>query len=85
MIRFMVVMVAIVFLIVAVTKHNWPEALLFALSVCGTDTGNAADDCDGEPFQGAIAMSKKKVIVKRLNSIQNFGAIDILCTTRRAP
>ena len=83
MIRFMVVMVAIVFLIVAVTKHNWPEALLFALSVAvGLTPEMLPMIVTVNLSKGAMAMSKKKVIVKRLNSIQNFGAIDILCTDK---
>ncbi|MFZ3374922.1 MAG: magnesium-translocating P-type ATPase [Chthoniobacterales bacterium] len=83
MIRFMVVMVAIVFLIVGVTKHNWPEALLFALSVAvGLTPEMLPMIVTVNLSKGAMAMSKKKVIVKRLNSIQNFGAIDILCTDK---
>ena len=83
MIRFMVVMVAIVFLIVGVTKHNWPEALLFALSVAvGLTPEMLPMIVTVNLSKGAMAMSRKKVIVKRLNSIQNFGAIDILCTDK---
>ena len=83
MIRFMVVMVAIVFLIVAVTKHNWPEGLLFALSVAvGLTPEMLPMIVTVNLSKGAMAMAKKKVIVKRLNSIQNFGAIDILCTDK---
>jgi Mg2+-importing ATPase len=83
MIRFMVVMVAIVFLIVGVTKHNWPEALLFALSVAvGLTPEMLPMIVTVNLSKGATAMSKKKVIVKRLNSIQNFGAINILCTDK---
>jgi len=83
MIRFMVVMVAIVFLIVGVTKHDWPEALLFALSVAvGLTPEMLPMIVTVNLSKGAMAMSKKKVIVKRLNSIQNFGAIDILCTDK---
>ncbi len=81
MIRIMIVMVAIVFLIIGLTKHSWLDALLFGLAVGLTPemlpmivTVNLA--------KGALSMSKKKVIVKRLNSIQNFGAIDILCTDK---
>ena len=83
MIRFMLVMVPLVFIINGFTKHNWMEAFIFA------DVGrrrpharNAADDRDGQSQQGALAMSRKKVIVKRLNSIQNFGAMDVLCTDK---
>jgi P-type Mg2+ transporter len=83
MIRFMVVMVAIVFLIVGVTKHSWAEALLFALSVAvGLTPEMLPMIVTVNLSKGAIAMSRKKVIVKRLNSIQNFGAIDILCTDK---
>jgi Mg2+-importing ATPase len=83
MIRFMVVMVAIVFLIVGVTKHDWPEAILFALSVAvGLTPEMLPMIVTVNLSKGAMAMSKKKVIVKRLNSIQNFGAIDILCTDK---
>jgi len=83
MIRFMVVMVAVVFLIVGITKHDWPEALLFALSVAvGLTPEMLPMIVTVNLSKGAMAMSKKKVIVKRLNSIQNFGAIDILCTDK---
>ena len=83
MIRFMVVMVAIVFLIVGVTKHDWAEALLFSLSVAvGLTPEMLPMIVTVNLSKGAMAMSKKKVIVKRLNSIQNFGAIDILCTDK---
>jgi Mg2+-importing ATPase len=83
MIRFMVVMVSVVFLIVGVTKHNWAEALLFSLSVAvGLTPEMLPMIVTVNLAKGALAMSKKKVIVKRLNSIQNFGAIDILCTDK---
>jgi len=83
MIRFMVVMVTIVFLIVGITKHDWAEALLFGLSVAvGLTPEMLPMIVTVNLSKGAIAMSKKKVIVKRLNAIQNFGAIDILCTDK---
>ena len=83
MIRFMVVMVSIVFLIVGITKHDWAEALLFGLSVAvGLTPEMLPMIVTVNLSKGAMAMSKKKVIVKRLNSIQNFGAIDILCTDK---
>ena len=83
MIRFMVVMVSVVFIIVGVTKHNWAEALLFALSVAvGLTPEMLPMIVTVNLSKGAMAMSRKKVIVKRLNSIQNFGAIDILCTDK---
>ena len=83
MIRFMVVMVSVVFLIVGITKHDWAEALLFALSVAvGLTPEMLPMIVTVNLSKGAMAMSKKKVIVKRLNSIQNFGAINILCTDK---
>ncbi|MEI6560509.1 MAG: magnesium-translocating P-type ATPase [Verrucomicrobiota bacterium] len=83
MIRFMVVMVAVVFLIVGITKHDWAEALLFGLSVAvGLTPEMLPMIVTVNLSKGAMAMSRKKVIVKRLNAIQNFGAIDILCTDK---
>jgi P-type Mg2+ transporter len=83
MIRFMVVMVSIVFLIIGITKHDWTEALLFGLSVAvGLTPEMLPMIVTVNLSKGALAMSKKKVIVKRLNSIQNFGAMDILCTDK---
>lgn len=83
MIRFMVVMVSVVFLIVGATKHDWKEALLFALSVAvGLTPEMLPMIVTVNLSKGAMAMSRKKVIVKRLNAIQNFGAIDILCTDK---
>ena len=83
MIRFMVVMVALVFLIVGFTKHDWTDALLFGLSVAvGLTPEMLPMIVTVNLSKGALAMSRKKVIVKRLNAIQNFGAIDILCTDK---
>ena len=83
MIRFMVVMVSCVFLIVGLTKHNWLDALLFAMSVAvGLTPEMLPMILTVNLSKGALVMSKKKVIVKRLNSIQNLGAIDILCTDK---
>jgi Mg2+-importing ATPase len=83
MIKFMVIMVIVVFLLVGLTKHNWTEALVFALSVSvGLTPEMLPMIVTVNLSKGALAMSKKKVIVKRLNSIQNFGAIDILCTDK---
>jgi Mg2+-importing ATPase len=83
MIRFMVIMVTVVFLIIGLTKHEWKEAFLFALSVSvGLTPEMLPMIVTVNLSKGAMAMSRKKVIVKRLNSIQNFGAIDILCTDK---
>ena len=83
MVRFMIVMVCIVFLIQGLTKGDWAQALLFALSVAvGLTPEMLPMIVTVNLSKGAIAMSRKKVIVKRLNSIQNFGAIDVLCTDK---
>ena len=83
MIRFMVVLVTAVFLIVGLSKGNWIEALLFALSVAvGLTPEMLPMIVTVNLAKGALAMSKKKVIVKKLPSIQNLGAIDILCTDK---
>jgi Mg2+-importing ATPase len=83
MLRFMLVMVPLVFLINGVTKHNWKEAFFFALAVAVGLTPEMLPMIVSVCLsKGAIAMSRKKVIVKRLNSIQNFGAMDVLCTDK---
>ena len=83
MIRFMVVMVGAVFFIVGMTKGDWVEALLFGLSVAvGLTPEMLPMIVTVNLAKGALSMAKKKVIVKRLPSIQNLGAIDILCTDK---
>ena len=83
MIRMMIVMVPAVFLINGLIKGNWMEALLFASAIA---VGLAPEMLPMlvtiNLAKGAIAMSRKKVIVKRLNAIQNFGAMDILCADK---
>ena len=76
-------MVPLVFLINGLTKGNWLEAFLFALAVAvGLTPEMLPMIVTVNLSKGAIAMSRKKVIVKRLNSIQNFGAMDVLCTDK---
>jgi Mg2+-importing ATPase len=83
MIRFILVMVPTVFLINGLTKHDWLEALLFAVAVAvGLTPEMLPMIVTVNLAKGAIAMSRKKVIVKRLNAIQNFGAMDVLCTDK---
>jgi P-type Mg2+ transporter len=83
MISFMLVMVPLVFLFNGLSKHNWIEAFLFALAVAvGLTPEMLPMIVTVNLSKGAIAMSRKKVIVKRLNSIQNFGAMDVLCTDK---
>ena len=83
MIRFMLVMVCAVFFIVGMTRGNWLEALLFGLSIAvGLTPEMLPMIVTVNLAKGALTMAGKKVIVKRLPSIQNFGAIDILCTDK---
>jgi len=84
MISFMAVMSPAVFFINGFTKHNWGnETFLFALTIAVGLTPEMLPMIISVCLsKGAIAMSKKKVIVKRLNSIQNFGAMDVLCTDK---
>jgi hypothetical protein len=83
MIRFMVVMVSATFLIVGLTKGNWTEALLFALSVAVGLTPEMLPMIITVCLsKGALLMARKKVIVKHLHAIQNFGAMDLLCTDK---
>jgi P-type Mg2+ transporter len=83
MIRFMAVMVPVVFLLNGFTKHDWKSAFFFALAVAVGLTPEMLPMVVSVCLaKGALAMSRKRVIVKRLNSIQNFGAMDILCTDK---
>lgn len=83
MIKFMLVMVPLVFLINGLSKHNWMEAFIFSMSVAvGLTPEMLPMIVTVNLSKGALAMSRKKVIVKRLNSIQNFGAMDVLCTDK---
>lgn len=83
LIRFMAVMVPIVFLINGLTKHDWLEAFLFGLAVAvGLTPELLPMIVTANLAKGALAMSKHKTIVKRLNAIQNFGAMDVLCTDK---
>jgi len=83
MIGFMSIMVPLVFVFNGLSKHNWLEAFLFALAVAvGLTPEMLPMIVTVNLSKGALAMSKKKVIVKRLNSIQNFGAMDVLCTDK---
>ena len=83
MIRFMAVMVPLVFLINGLTKHNWHEAFFFSLAVAVGLTPEMLPMLVSVCLSnGAVAMSKRKVIVKRLDAIQNFGAMDVLCTDK---
>ncbi len=83
MMQFMAVMVPLVFIINGFTKHDWKGAFFFALAVAVGLTPEMLPMIVSVCLSnGALAMSRKRVIVKRLNSIQNFGAMDVLCTDK---
>jgi Mg2+-importing ATPase len=83
LIRFMLVMVPIVLLINGFSKGDWTEAFLFALAVAvGLTPEMLPMIVSSNLAKGAVAMAKNKVVVKRLNAIQNFGAMDVLCTDK---
>jgi Mg2+-importing ATPase len=83
LIRFMLVMAPIVLFINGFTKGDWSEAFLFALSVAvGLTPEMLPMIVTSTLAKGAVFLSKKKVIVKRLDAIQNFGAMDVLCTDK---
>ncbi|MFI3256552.1 MAG: magnesium-translocating P-type ATPase, partial [Psittacicella sp.] len=83
LIKFMLVMVPVVFFINGFTKGSWLNALLFALAVAvGLTPEMLPMIVSSNLAKGAIMMAKRKVVVKHLNSIQNFGAMDVLCTDK---
>ena len=83
LVRFMLFMVPVVFLINGITKHDWWQAAMFAVATAVGLTPEMlpmiVTTCLAK---GAVAMSKKKVIIKNLNAIQDLGAIDVLCTDK---
>ncbi|NIG55093.1 magnesium-translocating P-type ATPase [Chitinophaga sp. Cy-1792] len=83
LIRFMLVMVPLIFIINGLVKGDWMEALLFAIAVAvGLTPEMLPMIVTANLAKGAVSMSKRKVIVKRLNAIQNIGAMDVFCTDK---
>jgi Mg2+-importing ATPase len=83
LIRFMLVMAPLVLVINGVTKGDWWEAALFALSIAvGLTPEMLPMIVTATLAKGAVVMSRQKVIVKRLEAIHNFGAMDVLCTDK---
>ena len=83
LIRFMLVLAPLVFLINGFTKGDWVEAFLFALAVAvGLTPELLPMIVTVNLAKGAVAMARKKTVVKRLEAIQNFGAMDVLCTDK---
>lgn len=82
-IRFLLVLVPLVFVVNGLSKGNWLDAFLFAMAVAvGMTPEMLPMIVTVNLSKGAIAMSRRKVIVKRLNAIQNLGAMDVLCTDK---
>ena len=83
LLRFMLVMVPIVFFVNGITKQDWLGALLFSISIAvGLTPEMLPTLVSTNLAKGAVSLSRKGIIVKRLSSIQNFGAMDILCTDK---
>lgn len=83
MLRFILVLVPLVFFINGFGKGDWLQAFFFAVAVAiGLTPELLPVIVTVNLSKGAVAMAKKKVIVKRLNAIQNFGALDVLCTDK---
>ncbi|MGE4222296.1 MAG: magnesium-translocating P-type ATPase [Vicinamibacterales bacterium] len=83
LIRFMLVMAPLVLVINGVTKGDWLDASLFALSIAvGLTPEMLPMVVTSTLARGAMSLSRKKVIVKHLDAIQNFGAMDVLCTDK---
>ncbi|HTH95094.1 MAG TPA: magnesium-translocating P-type ATPase, partial [Rhodocyclaceae bacterium] len=83
LIRFMAVMTPLVLFINGFTKGDWTEAFLFAMSVAvGLTPEMLPMIVTSTLAKGAVVLSRQKVIIKRLDAIQNFGAMDVLCTDK---
>ena len=83
LIRFLMVLTPLVFLINGLEKGDWLQSLLFAVSVAvGLTPEMLPMIVTTNLAKGAVTMARRKTIVKRLNAIQNFGAMDVLCTDK---
>ena len=83
MIQFILIMVPCIFLLNGLTKGDWFQALLFSLAVAiGLTPEMLPMIVTANLARGAVRMSRSKVVVKQLNAIQNFGAMNILCTDK---
>lgn len=83
LIRFMMVMVPFVLFVNGFTKGDWVEAFLFAVSIAvGLTPEMLPMIVTTNLAKGALNMSKEKTVVKNISSIQNFGAMDVLCTDK---
>lgn len=83
LIKFMIIMIPIIFFVNLYTKNNWLDSLMFGITIAvGLLPEMLPVIMTSSLAKGAVTMSKKKTIVKRLGSIQTFGEMDILCTDK---
>jgi P-type Mg2+ transporter len=83
LIRFMLVMVPIVFFVNGLLKGQWLDAFFFAIAVAvGLTPEMLPMIVNATLARGAMSLSRQKAIVKQLSAIQNLGAMDILCTDK---
>ena len=83
LIKFMIIMIPIIFIVNLYTKSNWLESLMFGITIAvGLLPEMLPVIMTSSLAKGAVMMSKKKTIIKRLSSIQTFGEMDILCTDK---
>lgn len=83
LIKFMLVMLPIILIINLLTKSDWWSSLIFAITIAvGLTPEMLPVIMTSTMAKGAVAMSKKKTIVKRLSAIQTFGEMNILCTDK---
>lgn len=83
LIRYMLIIVILVFIINGVVKKDWVQSLMFAISVAvGITPGMLSMIVNVNTSKGAKFLSKKKTLVKNTNSVQNLGAMDVLCTDK---
>lgn len=83
LIKFMVVICLIILLVDGIIRSNFTEAILFAFSVAvGITPSMLPMIVNVNLTKGTKALAKKKVLVKHIESIQNLGAIDTLCTDK---
>ncbi len=83
LVRFMLIMTPIVLVLNGLTKGDWFDATLFAISIAiGLTPEMLPMIVTATLAKGAVHLSRKKVIVKRLDAVQNFGAMDVLCTDK---
>lgn len=81
--RFMLVLAPVISIVSLITKGNWSDALLFAITLTVSLTPKSLPlTISGNLTRGALSMLKKRVVVKHLSAIQNLGAMDILCTDK---